>query len=261
MKLSFIDSLVLNSTRSPGESQAQSVSRRIRQARDQEWDSLWREVTEGRDRASTAAARTAKEAEAALAARVEDLANAGQARRAARAVSMTKPPIADPDRKKELEALFPKAIQGGEWGSPQPGRPWRDPGELWTGQAGAARRTLMAAHVAKSIRRPARRTAPGPLGSRPEHWEVLTATQDGVERFAALIVKLALGEVPRGVVRGHSRGEIIAIQKDNGGMRPLDHAQHPAPNGPGCRHESDPGPGQGRRRQPPAGDRDTRWLC
>ena len=112
MKLSFIDSLVLNSTRSPGESQAQSVSRRIRQARDQEWDSLWREVTEGRDRAAAAATRTAKEAEAALAARVEDLANAGQARRAARAVSMTKPPITGPNRRKELEALFPKAILG-----------------------------------------------------------------------------------------------------------------------------------------------------
>lgn len=47
MKLSCIDALVLDSTRSPGNSQAQSVSRRIRQARDQERGSLWREVTEG----------------------------------------------------------------------------------------------------------------------------------------------------------------------------------------------------------------------
>ena len=79
----------------------------------------------------------------------------------------------------------------------------------------------MKAHVVRSIRRPARRTAPGPMGSRPEHWEVLTATHDGVERFASLVVDLALGQVPRGVVRGHSRGEVIAIAKDKGGMRPL----------------------------------------
>lgn len=93
MKLSFVDVLILNSSRSPGESQVQSVTRRIMQARDGEWAALWREATEGRDRAGASAARTPKEAEAALAARVEELARAGQARRAARAVSMTKPAV------------------------------------------------------------------------------------------------------------------------------------------------------------------------
>ena len=85
---------------------------------------------------------------------------------------------------------------------------------------GDARRALIVAYVERSVRRPARRTAPGPLGSRPEHWEVLKATHDGVHRFANLVVDLALGRVPRGVVRGHSRGEVIAIGKDGSGIRP-----------------------------------------
>ena len=83
---------------------------------------------------------------------------------------MTKPPITDPDRRKELEALFPKATQGVDGAPPSPDDQSGAPGELWTGQAGATRRTMMAAHIAKSVRRPARRAAPGPLGSRPEHW-------------------------------------------------------------------------------------------
>lgn len=57
MRLSFIDALVLNSSRSPGESQAQSATRRIMQARDGEWAALWHEATEGRDRAVASASR------------------------------------------------------------------------------------------------------------------------------------------------------------------------------------------------------------
>ena len=221
MRLSFIDALVLNSSRSPGESQAQSVARRIMQARDGEWPALWREATEGRDRAGVSASRTPKEAEAALAARIEDLAHAGQARRAARAVALTKPAITDKGRLDELKALFPSAPVRADGPAEQPCVESPPSDGYWTGVDGAARRALMKAHVVRSIRRPARRTAPGPMGSRPEHWEVLTATHDGVERFASLVVDLALGQVPRGVVRGHSRGEVIAIGKDKGGMRPL----------------------------------------
>jgi hypothetical protein len=221
MKLSFIDALVLNSSRSPGESQVQSVARRILQVRDGEWESLWREATEGRDRAAASASRTPQEAEAALAARIEDLAHAGQARRAARAVSMTKPAVTDKARVEELRALFPPAPLIDAELLPDAAGDAPRATKYWEGAEGAAKRALMVSYVVRSVRRPARRTAPGPMGSRPEHWEVLTATSDGVERFANLVVDLALGQVPRGVVRGHSHGEVIAIEKDNGGIRPL----------------------------------------
>lgn len=131
---------------------------------------------------------------------------------------MTKPAITDPDSGNELAAPYPEEIRREGNVPPGPSYGVRGTGDHWPGLDGVAKRTLMAAHVARLMGRPARRTAPGPLRSRPEHWEALTATQGG---FAALVVNLALGEVTRGVVRGHSCGEIIAIEKDNWGIRPL----------------------------------------
>ena len=90
----------------------------------------------------------------------------------------------------------------------------------WTGAEAEDRERKMCAHIEKMIRRPARRSAPGPMASRPEHWEVLKYTSDRVQRMARLVVALALGRVPKSVVRGHSTGEIIAIPKPNGGIRP-----------------------------------------
>ena len=42
-----------------------------------------------------------------------------------------------------------------------------------------------------------------------------------MERMAALIVRLAHGQEPKAVVRAHATGEILAIAKPDGGMRPL----------------------------------------
>ena len=42
-----------------------------------------------------------------------------------------------------------------------------------------------------------------------------------MERMAALIVRLALGQEPKAVARAHAAGEILAIAKTDGGMRPL----------------------------------------
>ena len=45
MKLNFMDAMVLNSTRSPGESQAQSVARWMRNFQGEQWESVWLEAT------------------------------------------------------------------------------------------------------------------------------------------------------------------------------------------------------------------------
>ena len=45
-----MDALILNSTRSPGESQAQSVARRMRNFQGERWESLWLEATRPPDR-------------------------------------------------------------------------------------------------------------------------------------------------------------------------------------------------------------------
>ena len=79
----------------------------------------------------------------------------------------------------------------------------------------------MEATVAATIRSPNRLPKPGPMATRAEHLENLEHSEDGVERMAALIVCLALGQEPKAVVRAHATGEILAIAKLDGGMRPL----------------------------------------
>ena len=54
-----------------------------------------------------------------------------------------------------------------------------------------------------------------------EHLEVLKCTTDGVQRMAALIVRLVLGLEPVAVVQAHSIGEVIATEKADSGIRPL----------------------------------------
>ena len=54
-KLSFMDSLILNSRRENGETQAQSVVRRLQQASDGDWQSLWSEATLPKRRSSLVA--------------------------------------------------------------------------------------------------------------------------------------------------------------------------------------------------------------
>ena len=109
MRLSFVDAMVLNASRSPGESQAQAVARRIRQAIDDEWEALWKEATSKAVRRGPSPDMTEAERAAATASRVEDLAHAHQARRAARAVNPPAPAVTDSERLEELRALFPRA--------------------------------------------------------------------------------------------------------------------------------------------------------
>ena len=91
----------------------------------------------------------------------------------------------------------------------------------WLSAQAAARARWMEASVAKTIRTPNRRSKPGPMATRAEHLENLKHSEDGVERIATLIVRLALGQEPRAVARAHATGEVLAIEKPDGGMRPL----------------------------------------
>ena len=219
MRLSFMDAMVLNSSRAAGESQTQSVARRIRQAQDNQWEALWQDATARHEKGVPERAPR-EEREKKTAARVEDLAHAGQARRAARAVHSASPAITDPGRLDELRGLFPGAeVPPG--GARAPGPVARRLPPEWTSPQGAARVALMKKHVERALRRPARRSAPGPFATRPEHLEVLRNTEDGIPRLAELIDRLALGLEPRAVTRAHAIGQVIATSKPNGGIRPL----------------------------------------
>ena len=221
MKLSVVDAMVLNSTRSPGESQMVADNRRIRNFHAEQWETLWLEATRAsgsqRDRASQL---TPAERERKLVAKAEALAAAGQAKRAARAVAAKGAPIIDPGRETDLRAFFPKppprAARAAD--TPQVGREL-PPG--WLTVQALARVRQMEATVAATIRSPDRLSKPGPMATRAEHLENLKYSEDGVERMAALIVRFALGREPKAVVRAHATGEILAIAEPDGGMHPV----------------------------------------
>ena len=201
MKLSVVDAMVLNSTRSPGESQVVAVNRRIRNFHAEQWETLWLEgarTTTGRRGRPTRSTRAERERK--IAARVEALAAARQAKRAARAVPDKAPPISDPGREAELLALFPKPAPRGVREA-EPPRVGYDLQLEWVSAQAAARVRWMEASVAKTIRTPNRQSKPGPMATRVEHLENLKHMEDGVERMAALIVRLALGQGPGAVIR------------------------------------------------------------
>ena len=202
--LSLVDALVLNSRRAPDESQSAALMRRLQQATDGEWESLWLEATE-RDpllgSSSPSLSTTAK--------RVEALAMAGQQRRALRAMQPPREAVKDPARLDELQRLYPQAAPA-QAAAPAP-QPWTH-----------TRKAKLEEEIRKLLRKPEKRAAPGPLGSRPEHWAVLRFSPGGLDRAARVLARLALGEVPPSARRVHAIGEIIAIAGPDGGIkRPL----------------------------------------
>ena len=156
-----------------------------------------------------------------MATKVGALAAAGQAKRAAPAAVAAKgPPITDPSRETDLRALFPKPPPRAPRAGDVPRVDRELPPEWLTAQALAPTRQ-MEATVAATIRSPTKLSKPGPMATRAEHLENLKHSEDGVERMVALIVRLALGQEPKAVVRANATGEILAIAKPDGGMRPL----------------------------------------
>ena len=204
MNLSVVDAMVLKSTRSPGESQTVAVNRRIRNFHAEQWETLWLEATRtSRSQRDRASQLTPAERERKLAAKVEALAAAGQAKRAARTVAAKGAPITDPSRETDLRAFFPKPPPRAPAAADAPQVDRGLPPEWLTAQA-LARTCHMEATVAATIKSPHRLSKPGPMATRVEHLENLKHSEDGVERMAALIVHLALGRSRR-LLSGRTR--------------------------------------------------------
>ena len=145
MKISVVDAMALNSTRSFGDSQMVALNRRIRNFHADQRETLWLEATRmsgsQRDRASQL---TPAERERKLAAKVEALAAAGQAKGAARAVAAKGAPIIDPSREADLRALFPKPPPGAPHAADAPRVDRGLPLEWLTAQAPARTRQMEA---------------------------------------------------------------------------------------------------------------------
>ena len=204
-KLSLMDSLLLNNCRPDGESQSQSVTRRLQQASDGDWHSLWLEAV-----LPSNSGKTKKpQSEAAQARLVRDLALAGEPARALRTLKKRLPTCRDPRRASDVQALFP-------------------PGSLpaiscpdehkWA----ADNIDALAGAIASRLRKPNKRRAPGRLGGRLEHWAVLQHVEGGMERAGQLLARLALGLVPEEVIAAHAACEVApTIKGDGHSLRPL----------------------------------------
>ena len=206
-QLSMIDNIVLNARRPPGESQSQTVTRRLQQVQDGDWQSLWTEAT-APVALKTAGAVQSVEAQVAL---IRELVLAEEDGRALKALKPRVPPMRDPRRYGEVQALFPSAADGA------PPRWECDAQHQWTPDEVKS----LARTITTQLRRPKRRTCPGLLGGRPEHWSVLRVVEGGLERAGDLLANLALGHAPEEVIAAHARSEVVTPEKLAGGLRPL----------------------------------------
>jgi hypothetical protein len=135
--------------------------------------------------------------------------------KAARRVQAATPLATDASVPDKLAALL----------SPQPATTRaRDFPRQPAGPADAAQEHLRAELLPKlqrAITHGARRSAPGPLGARWEHWATLTGDQVAVELAAGVLADLVLGKAPLHVLRAHRSARLLAKPKGQDGVRPL----------------------------------------
>ena len=80
----------------------------------------------------------------------------------------------------------------------------------------------LAMTIATLLQKKRKRTAPGVLGGRLEHWHVLQVADDGAKTAGRLLAHLALRLVPEDVIAAHARCEVVPSEKpSNGGLRPM----------------------------------------
>ena len=208
-KLTLFDALILNSRRTPDESQSESVTRRLSLADEGQWEELWFELTGGFQLRSRPVLSLEQRLQS-QAARVRALALSGQPGRALRALKERPPAVRDASRLGEVRALYPPRLGPPPVTGPLP--------PDWCEEDFES----LAAAIAKYLRRAPKFTAPGSLGSRLEHWCVMNCVSDGLMHAAKALAQLGLGLVPQEILDIHAVGEIMPISKPSAeGLRPL----------------------------------------
>ena len=208
-KLMFMDHLLLAGVREKGESQAECVCRRLRLARDGDWDAIYTEAAQPRPMtAVTLAQELSKQA-----ALVRDLCHAGEQARALRCCKERRDPVRDPTHLPAVKRLFPQDPSGN--GAPALTCSADD---LWT----EGMRRELGARIASLLRRPARRRASGRFGGRGEHWKVMRNIDGALEQTGELFALLALGLVPDEVMDNFVDAELIPTREPGKAkLRPL----------------------------------------
>ena len=88
-------------------------------------------------------------------------------------------------------------------------------------QVSAELRGRMVAEARKLLKRWPSRAAPGPNGSRFEHWGAVTVDEDSWEAAAQVVVMFALGECSDEFLEANLGARVFALRKPNGKLRPI----------------------------------------
>lgn len=85
-----------------------------------------------------------------------------------------------------------------------------------------------AAHIAQVraalqhlLEHPARRRAPGPAGSRVEHWALCASLTESIPEVVSTLAHLALGHAPQCVLNAAASSRLIPVAKDADRLRPI----------------------------------------
>jgi len=205
--VTFIDRLLFAAVRKKagGRTNARVVVSRVRQAWRGDWAALWADahaqaLAAGRGR-STVGHDFQADVRAIESAVSEGLLSKAVARAKGLAKADFSSGVAG-----ELAAMFP------------PGAALQADG---VGPVDADFRERLRAAAVLAIKKFPRRSAPGPNGSRFEHWGLLTADEEAWGFAADMVVDFLLGECPHDALQANLGARLMGLRKPNGKLRPV----------------------------------------
>ena len=194
---------------------ASVLSARLRQFWRGEWQTLWSMASQTTATGQASKALTQEMQDERDAQRVGNLMEAGEVSRASSSVGGAAVIADGPETAGALRTLFPQALaEFAVAGDDMEFDPSQSEGSgEW--------RSVVAKSIQECIRRFPRMSGAGPAGSRFEHWGTLKDREDGMEAAGDVLARLLLGEVSSGMMEAHLSSRLIALRKQNGGVRPV----------------------------------------
>ena len=148
----------------------------------------------------------------ALARRVDTLLREGQESKAAACAIRSGILAEGSDVVQKLQELFPPAL---------PHQPPPQPADLSEGPRTDELWNRLAEGVASQLKKFPRLSAPGPSGSRFEHWGTLRYLEGAARDAGEVLASSAFGRGPADARAAFLSGRLIALQKQAGGIRPI----------------------------------------
>ncbi len=191
-----------HATEEGGATQAALLEKRLRWAWAGEWELIVEDASEEK-RVAPAAAPSAAQRARSLAGRVSTLAAAGEKGRALAAAGQSAGPVSDSKILRQLRELFPPA---------------EDEDVVMAGPDLDDGICVKAAEMAKTkMMRPSRLSAPGVVGGRAEHWDMVAGDPVAGPLLQALLRDVACGDVPEEVLETLKTCAVVCLAKGGPG--------------------------------------------